>query len=197
MLQQLKLKPDFLSAWLRNPRQVGAVLPSSGGLTSAMASQVNNSKGLTIELGAGTGAVTSALLDKGVTPEKLVVVEKDQILAKKLARHFPTLKILEGDAARLQQLLKQSELGLADNVISSLPLLSMRSHTRIRVLCEIFNSLQPDGKLVQFTYSIKPPIHKQLANALQISGSRIDRVLWNLPPAHVWVYKRAKPNEYN
>ncbi|MES9863000.1 MAG: rRNA adenine N-6-methyltransferase family protein [Candidatus Thiodiazotropha sp. LLP2] len=197
MLQQLKIKPDFLSAWLRNPRQVGAVLPSSDCLTNAMAAQVNNNNGLTIELGAGTGAVTSALLNQGVSPEKLVVVEKDQILANKLARHFPTLTVLEGDAARLQQLLKQSELGLADNVISSLPLLSMRSHTRIRVLSEIFNSLHPEGKLVQFTYSMKPPIHERLANALQVCGNRIDRVLWNLPPANVWVYTRAKPNTFN
>jgi phosphatidylethanolamine/phosphatidyl-N-methylethanolamine N-methyltransferase len=197
MLQQLKIKPAFLSAWLRNPRQVGAVLPSSGGLTNAMAAQVNPETGLTIELGAGTGAVTSALLDKGVDPERLVVVEKDQILAKKLEHHFPTLKVLEGDAARLQQLLKQASLGLADNVVSSLPLLSMRSHTRIRVLSEIFNSLHPEGKLIQFTYSPAPPIPDRLANSLQVSGKRIDRIFLNFPPAHVWVYKRATPASFN
>ncbi|MEL0587035.1 MAG: hypothetical protein AAES65_19465 [Candidatus Thiodiazotropha sp. (ex. Lucinoma kazani)] len=79
-------------------------------------------------------------------------------MAKELDHHFPALRVLEGDAARLQQLLQRSGLGLADNVVSSLPLLSMRTLTRIRVLSQVFAILQPDGKLVQFTYSPRPPV---------------------------------------
>ncbi|ODB92273.1 hypothetical protein A3194_07720 [Candidatus Thiodiazotropha endoloripes] len=192
MLSQLKAKPDFISAWIRNPRQVGALFPSSGCLAQAMATQVSSMNGLTIELGAGTGAVTSALLNLGLNPKRLVVVEKDQILADKLISQFPSLSILAGDATRLQQLLKQKDLGLADSVVSSLPLLNMRTHTRIRVLTAIFNSLSDDGKLIQYTYSPAPPIPKQLARSMQLVGFRIDRILWNLPPAHVWVYQRFR-----
>ena len=191
VLRKLKIKPDFLSAWLRNPRQVGAVLPSSGGLTDAMAAQISEHPGLTVELGAGTGAVTSALLIRGLPPDRLILVEKDRILAKKLAHHFPSLQVLQGDAARLQQLLGASKLGPADNVVSSLPLLSMRSHTRIRVLAQIFNSLRPEGKLVQFTYSPRPPIPERLAASLGVEGKRIGRIMWNLPPAYVWVYRHT------
>ncbi|MCU7851671.1 MAG: methyltransferase [Candidatus Thiodiazotropha sp. (ex Monitilora ramsayi)] len=194
MSQRLKVRPRFLSAWLRNPRQVGAVLPSSDGLTQTMAAQVDRGTGLTVELGAGTGAVTSALLTRGVTPDRLIVVEKDQILAAELARHFPALRVLEGDAARLRKLLRRSALGLADNVVSSLPLLSMRTHTRIRVLAQIFAILHPEGKLVQFTYSPRPPVPVRLAYALGVEGERIERVFWNLPPANVWVYKRTRMN---
>ncbi|MEJ2612970.1 MAG: hypothetical protein P8179_23650 [Candidatus Thiodiazotropha sp.] len=188
------MKPVFLSAWLRNPLQVGAVVPSSEVLTNAMAAQISLGSGLTVELGAGTGAVTSALLTRGVTSDRLIVVEKDHILAGKLALKYPELTVLQGDAARLQQLLRQSELGLVDNVVSSLPLLSMRSHTRIRVLSGIFNSLQPEGKLVQFTYSPRPPIPDRLASSLRVAGKRIDLIIWNLPPAHVWVYKHISSN---
>jgi phosphatidylethanolamine/phosphatidyl-N-methylethanolamine N-methyltransferase len=190
MSRIFKIEPDFISAWLRNPRQIGAVLPSSGGLTQAMAAQINRNHGLTVELGAGTGAVTSALLSRGVTPERLILVEKDKILAQKLAHHFPKLRVLQGDAAHLPKLLKDSHLGLVDNVVSSLPLLSMRSHTRIRILAQIFNSLHPDGKLVQFTYSPRAPIPKSLATSLKVEGIRMKRILFNVPPAHVWVYKR-------
>ncbi|MCG8099531.1 MAG: phospholipid methyltransferase, partial [Candidatus Thiodiazotropha taylori] len=68
----MKAKPDFISAWMRNPRQVGALFPSSDCLAQAMAAQVNSMNGLTIELGAGTGAVTSALLDRGINPKRLL-----------------------------------------------------------------------------------------------------------------------------
>ncbi|MCG8052570.1 MAG: hypothetical protein AB2688_07110 [Candidatus Thiodiazotropha taylori] len=188
----MKAKPDFISAWMRNPRQVGALFPSSDCLAQAMAAQVNSLNGLTIELGAGTGAVTSALLDRGINPKRLLVVEKDQILADRLTSQFPSLSILAGDASRLQQLLKQNQLGLAESVVSSLPLLNMRIHTRIRVLSGIFNSLSHDGKLIQYTYSPAPPIPKQLARSMGVHGFRIDRILWNFPPAHVWIYRRFR-----
>ncbi|MES9969579.1 MAG: methyltransferase domain-containing protein [Candidatus Thiodiazotropha sp.] len=186
----MKARPTFLSAWLRNPIQVGAVLPSSNGLTSTMAAQTECGSGITIELGAGTGAVTSALLTRGIQANKLVLIEKDRILAKELSQHFPHLRVLEGDAARLKTLLQRSELGIVDNVVSSLPLLNMRHRTRVRILKQIFSVLHPEGKYVQFTYSLRPPITERLAHSLDIDGERTDRILLNLPPAHVWVYKR-------
>lgn len=188
----MKARSNFLSAWLRNPMQVGAILPSSNSLTSTMAAQINCGSGITLELGAGTGAVTSALLTRGINPEKLVLIEKDTILAGELSKRFPNLRVLEGDAARLKQLLQNSEMGLIDNVVSSLPLLNMRHRTRVRVLRQIFAVLHPEGKFVQFTYSLKPPISERLAYSLDVDGEMTDRILLNLPPAHVWVYRRRQ-----
>jgi len=184
------LKPHFWSAWLRNPRQVGAVLPSSHALARAMAAWVPVGPGLTVELGAGTGAVTTALLASGVRPDHLVIVEKDTKLAAQLTRRFPGLQVLTGDAAHLRTLLGIAPTGTVEGVVSSLPLLSMRTFTRTRILAEIFEVLVPGGRLVQFTYSPKPPIPESLAEALGVRGERVSRVLRNVPPANVWVYKR-------
>jgi phosphatidylethanolamine/phosphatidyl-N-methylethanolamine N-methyltransferase len=157
-----------------------------------MAAQTDCGPGITIELGAGTGAVTSALLTRGIKPNKLVLIEKDRILARELMQHFPNLQVLEGDAARLAQLLRISEIGRVDNVVSSLPLLNMRQRTRVRIIKQIFSILRPEGKFIQFTYSLRPPITERLSHSLDVNGERISRVLWNLPPAHVWVYKRRQ-----
>lgn len=192
MSQSLRLRPHFLSAWLRNPMQMGAVLPSSEGLASAMAAQVNNDQGLTLELGAGTGAVTSALLARGIAPDHLILVEKDRLLVRALASHFPQLRVISGDAGRLSRLFGGSGLGPVDTVVSSLPLLSMRSITRTRVLAQTFAILRPEGRLVQFTYSPRPPIPPAIAAALGVEGRRVDRVMWNFPPANVWVYTRVR-----
>jgi phosphatidylethanolamine/phosphatidyl-N-methylethanolamine N-methyltransferase len=173
--------------------QVGAILPSSNGLTSIMADQTHRGTGITIELGAGTGAVTSALLTRGIKPEQLLLIEKDRILAQELSQQFPHLRVMEGDAARLKQLLHRSEIDRIDNVVSSLPLLNMRQHTRLRIFKQIFTLLQPEGKFIQYTYSLRPPITKRLSHSLAIKGMRTGRALWNLPPAHVWVYRRTTP----
>jgi phosphatidylethanolamine/phosphatidyl-N-methylethanolamine N-methyltransferase len=175
--------------------QVGAILPSSNGLSSIMADQIHFGSGTTIELGAGTGAVTSALLSRGIKPEQLLVIEKDHGLAQALSQHYPDLQVLEGDAARLERLLQRSETGPIDNVVSSLPLLNMRKHTRLRILKQISSLLQPRGKFIQFTYSPRPPISERQSLSLDINGERTGRVLWNLPPAHVWVYRRTSLSE--
>ena len=181
---------QFLSAWLRDPRQTGSLLPSGSSLARAMAAQVDPGPGLVVELGVGTGAITRALIARGVTPQQLVLVEKDPALSGTLKQRFPDTVVLCGDAARLKGLLQRAGVGCCSTLISSLPLLSMRCLTRTRVLSQIFGVLGSHGTLVQFTYSPLPPIPDTLARALGLSGTRVGRVLWNLPPAAVWVYTR-------
>jgi len=70
----------FARAICSGPQAVGAACPSSRRLADYMASQaVAASKGYIVELGAGTGVVTASLLDHGVAPERLIVVEKSAL----------------------------------------------------------------------------------------------------------------------
>ncbi|MET0027406.1 MAG: phosphatidylethanolamine N-methyltransferase [Candidatus Thiodiazotropha sp.] len=190
MYTPFRIEPKFLFAWLRNPRQIGAIWPSGSELTHAMAAQIQHLPGVIVELGAGTGAVTSALLSRGVSDQQLVVVEKDPLLAAELSRRFPGLRIVLGDAARLSKLLGEIRVGPVDQIVSSLPLLSLRRQTRLRILSQIVRNLTPRGRLIQFSYSPKSPISAGLSESLQMEGSIRQRVLWNFPPARVWVYTR-------
>jgi len=183
---------QFLSAWLRNPLQTGALVPSGSALATAMAAQVEPDRGSVVELGAGTGVITRALLSRGVEPEHLVLLEKDHRLAAQLNQRFPQVYVLRGDAGRLKKILEQASVGQPGTVVSSLPLLSIPSQLRLRVLSQIFSILESDGELIQFTYSPLPPISAALATALKVTGSRVARVPWNLPPAAVWVYRRRR-----
>lgn len=183
---------SFLSAWLNDPLQTGALLPSGTRLAQAMAAQVDPGRGDVVELGVGTGAITRALLARGVPPERLILVEKNPALFHTLARSFPGVAAQLGDAARLRRLLDGAGGVRPAALVSSLPLLSMAPRQRLRVLLEMIASLAPDGVLVQFTYSPLPPIPETLAGALGISGSRAARVFSNLPPAAVWVYARRE-----
>ena len=56
----------FLREFLEAPAGVGAVWPSSEQLARGMAARIDpRGDGLVVELGAGTGVVTRALLDRG------------------------------------------------------------------------------------------------------------------------------------
>ncbi len=180
----------FVTQWLRDPRGVGALAPSGQQLASAMASQVVPGTGLVVELGAGTGVITRALLKHGVSAEQLLVIESSVSMSRNLKHLFPTVKVLQADAARLGMLLKVSGFSNPTTVVSSLPLISLYSRQRFRILKEIASVLPVGGQLIQFTYSPLPPISVVLAKRLGFEGTRVRRIAINLPPAAVWVYEK-------
>lgn len=91
----------FARAFVCSPRMVGAVCPSGRALAEALAERVPAGDGLVVELGAGTGAVTRVLLERGISLDRLVAVEKSGPLAEVLRRRFPELTVIRGDASLL------------------------------------------------------------------------------------------------
>ena len=173
--------------WLKNPRKIGAVAVSSAELAAAMARQIPHGPGWVVELGGGTGSVTKAILNAGTPPEKLIVLERDATLHKVLQERYPGVKVLLGDAGRLQSLLKLEGIDHVKAIVSSLPLISMKRSIQDRITAQVFLVLEPGAPLIQFTYSLFSPIHRRRHG---VEGTVGDRVLQNLPPASVWVYRK-------
>lgn len=181
----------FLLAALRSPRAIGSIIPSSRGLAKAMASAVDISRdGAVIELGAGTGVVTQALLNAGIAPEHLIVIERDEPLHQVLVAHFPQLTILRADAMALDTVLAAQGISKVNAVVSSLPFLSMPKEVRLTIQRHIATALGRDGMLIQFTYGPKSPISPEILREYHLHGKRIKLVVANVPPAHVWLYRR-------
>jgi phosphatidylethanolamine/phosphatidyl-N-methylethanolamine N-methyltransferase len=184
---------NFLAAWMRSPLKVGAVLPSSRALTHAMAGQVNlAAEGTVVELGAGTGVITQALLHAGVPNQKLAVVERDPKLHALLCTHYPQLQMLCGDAMHLQALLEEAGVQKVSAIVSSLPLMSMPKEVKQGIEEQLLMlSKLHDADIIQFTYGPVSPIGVQMLHKHGVVGKRVKFVMANIPPAHVWVY-RAK-----
>ncbi|MBM3602977.1 MAG: hypothetical protein FJX22_04285 [Alphaproteobacteria bacterium] len=126
----------FFAKWLRRPYAIGAVAPSSRWLAAAM---VANLPPLTddewvVELGGGTGVFTAALLRHGVSPKRLLVVERDPALAKLLRRKFPHVLIVMGDAAELAKLIARHDIGTVGAIVSGLPLIGMPKWIQAKIL---------------------------------------------------------------
>ena len=158
-----------------NPRAMGAACPSAPALAGYMASR------------GGTGAVTAALLKHGVPPWKIVVVERSPTLAHHLRQRFPQLRIIQGDAAHLGQLLSHEKIKKIGSIVSSLPLRSLQPATTHAIGRQFETLLEAGGLLVQYTYDLRGTQPRLLPRFHRLSS----KIVWsNLPPARVDVFER-------
>ncbi len=179
----------FLRRWLANPLRIGAVLPSSPSLTRLIARHaVTGDDGAVLELGPGTGAVTRALLDAGITEDRLILVEIDRKLHQWLAQQFPKALVIHGDAAKLQEILPRDLIGQISTVVSSLPILSFPLPQQRAIVEQVFGVTRADGRLLQYTYSPNSPF----ARGLVVPGKLLGRAPGNVPPASLWRFTRPE-----
>jgi phosphatidylethanolamine/phosphatidyl-N-methylethanolamine N-methyltransferase len=177
----------FIRSWIEKPLSTGAVTPSGKLLARNMARYVDpNGEGPVIELGPGTGPVTEALVEHGVDPARLVLVEFNPTFCKLLKQRFPQADVVQADAYRLRDALTHYTRHEAAAIVSGLPLMTKPRRTRLRLLGDALALLKPDAPFVQFTYAVVPPIPKLAGLTVEAS----ERIWLNLPPARVWVYRR-------
>jgi phosphatidylethanolamine/phosphatidyl-N-methylethanolamine N-methyltransferase len=178
----------FLRSWIEKPLHVGAVMPSGRLLARTMAQYVDrDGKDPVIELGPGTGAITSALIDRGVDPKRLVLVEYNPSFCALLRDRYPQARVVQGDAYTLRDTLWNVLGAPAAAIVSGLPLVTKPMMTRLKLIRDAFAALAPGAPFVQFTYSVAPPIPKSLPG---VSTEASERIWMNLPPARVWVYRK-------
>lgn len=181
----------FLRAGLRDPRGVSAIAPSGRALARLITSEIAESSGPVIELGAGTGVFTRALLGRGIPEGQLALVEADPQLAHLLRRRFPAAQVLSMGAAQLRRV-DPFEGHAAGSVVSGLPLLSMSRREIVRILRGSFRRLRSGGAFYQFTYGPLCPVPRAILRRLGLRAQRIGWVASNLPPASVYRIERTR-----
>jgi phospholipid N-methyltransferase len=172
----------FIKGWIRNPLAMGALAPSGKSLAKLMAKGVGADCRV-LELGAGTGTVTEALLANGVAPANLYLVERDRHFVKILERRFPRSHVIAADALELDDLPFAASF---DYVISGLPLLCFSPDKRYRALRQALRLLKPHGHLHQFTYGGRCPVDRDLRALLRTNSVLLGIAALNLPPAFVY-----------
>jgi phospholipid N-methyltransferase len=180
---------QFLKSWFKDPKLIGAVAPSGRALAKLM------SKGLgpgarVIELGAGTGTVTEALLGTGVRPENLYLLERNEAFFEILSRRFPRCPLVPADALELRERFKDS-LHSFDFVVSGLPLLLFAPEQKAHLFEQIFEVLGPNGAYQQFTYGARCPIDRAQRERLGLKRKLLGFAALNIPPAFVYRFSRA------
>ena len=177
----------FLRALIARPKNVGAVAPSSRALARAIARQIDPTRpGPILELGPGTGVITAALLERGIAPERLTVIEYDPDFAAAIAARFHGVHVIQGDAFDLKRTLGARHVESFAAIVSGLPLLNFPMPRRLALMEALASQMAPGAPLIQFSYGMHAPVVPPPGHSVHCAA-----LVWaNLPPARVWVYRK-------
>ncbi|MEO0636755.1 MAG: methyltransferase domain-containing protein [Pseudomonadota bacterium] len=149
--------------------------------------------GTVLELGAGTGVFTKALLDRGVKAADIVLVEREERFVPTLREMAPDAELLNDDAFALAK--EWADGGQRfDVVVSGLPFLNFPKERALELRNDLLRCLNPGGWISQITYGPKSPIALAPVDGMNVSGHRTKLVWRNLPPAHIWRYSLGVAN---
>ncbi|SEH02080.1 Phospholipid N-methyltransferase [Nonomuraea solani] len=186
----------FLREFVRSPLRTASVLPSSAWLAAQMVAGVpERGEPVVVELGAGTGAFTSAVQRRLRGRGRHVVVELNGRFAAEIARAYPSAEVVCADAVHLPGLLAELGVGPVDVVVSGLPWVAYAG--RPPLIESVAGVLSPAGVYTQFAYTWT----RWAAPARRLRGdlrTRFEEVVttatvWrNLPPARVYVARRPR-----
>ena len=178
----------FLRRWLANPLQMGSIVPSSPALCRRVVQHIRRTGDeWVIELGAGTGVVSRALLQGGVPPERVIVVEIVPDMARHLRQMLPGVEVIEGDARALPDLVPPRLHGHVGTVICGIPLVLLPVPEQRRFI-DAIAAVAPGRGFLHYSYCVTSPLPAQK------HGLVAKREAWtplNVPPASVWRYEAA------
>lgn len=178
----------FFRRWIANPLQMGSIVPSSPSLCRRVARQVRRAPDeFVIELGAGTGVISKALLDSGLPPEKLYVVEIVPAMAAHLRRVLPGVNVIEGDARELSRLLPAHVHHRIGTVVCGIPLVLLPVAEQARFI-DAIEAVAPRRGFLHYSYCVTSPLPFRRH---VMTAAREEWTPRNFPPASVWRYAPA------
>jgi len=177
----------FARQLLLRPKEISAIAPSSAALARAMTEGLGPKTGRVVEFGPGTGALTRAIIARGVAPADMTLFEMNPDFVAYLRNRFPGT-IVHHTGAQDAGTLCPAGVGA---VVSGLPLLSFPHDLRRAILMAAFAILRPGAPYVQFTYGPRPPIPDEMIAELGLLVERGPKFWTNLPPARVYRFRQS------
>ena len=176
----------FARAFLRSPRVVASVVPSSPLVERRVvqAAQAHRSR-VIVEFGGGTGGTTRALL-KGLPPDgRLLVIERTAEFIKGLEKiGDPRLTVVHGCASSIVAELGRHGLDGADAVVSGIPFSTLPARLAGQIVDALYAALVPGGRFVAYQFTDRVADY-----ARPVMGEpRIEYAFWNVPPVRIFTW---------
>lgn len=181
---------DFIRGFLRDPRGVGSVWPSSKSLAHRVISGGRaRSARMVVELGPGTGAITRPLLASIPAEGRLLALEIDPVFVRLLSRDVTDQRftIQQRASNQMKEALTSMGEDRADLVVSGIPFSTMPRQIALDTIECIRQCLAPGGRFV--AYQVRPDVRKLAEPILGPPSHSLE--LLNIPPMNVYVWEAA------
>lgn len=176
---------NFLKEYIKSPRTIGAIAPSSERLAKKMIESINfESAECIVEYGPGTGVFTEKLVRNKKRNTILILIEYNEKfceLLKDKYKDYENVVIVNDSAENIDKHLSKHKVKQVDYVLSGLPFASLPKSISSKILRKTRNIIKKNGLFITFQYTLMKKGY--LGNFFE--DISFDRVLYNLPPAYV------------
>lgn len=182
----------FLQEFLKNPSQVASIIPSSSFLERRIVTLSEIWTAHTVvELGAGIGGTTKAILAAMLPDAKLLSVEINPHFCT-LLNHVSDERLIVhcGSAQEIRAALSRYGLSAPDVVISGIPFSTIKRRTASLILAEIASVLTPGGRFV--AYQVSNQVN-ELSRPL-LGPARVEVEFLNIPPLRLYRWDKRDGN---
>jgi phospholipid N-methyltransferase len=184
----------FFQAFLKSPRVVASVIPSSSFLERRVITAADPATAsVVVELGAGTGGTTRSLL-KAMGPQaRLLAIERTADFVENLQRiNDIRLDVVHGCASSIGAELKRRGYPAADAVISGIPFSTLPEVLAAEIVTAVHGALGPGGRFVAYQFTDRVADYAQ-----PVMGTpEVEHELYNVPPLRVFTWRKEdRPRE--
>ena len=179
-------KLTFLQGFLRAPKGVGSVIPSSGFMERRLVDVAGLARAESVvELGPGTGGTTRAFLNAMPAGAALMAIELDPLFADHVRKAVrdPRLVVHQGSAEQIAEALSAYRQAAPQAVISGIPFSTMPAEVGRRIVEAVREALAPGGCFVAYQFR---DVVARLARPVFGAPSYQAMEFLNIPPMHVW-----------
>lgn len=176
----------FATAFLKSPRVVASVVPSSPLLERRVvrAAAIARSR-VVVEFGGGTGGTTRALLRSLPADGRLLVLERTEEFIGGLERiSDPRLTVVHDCASAIGAELERHGLGGADAVVSGIPFSTLPGAVAREIVDALYAALVPGGRFVAYQFTDRVAEYTRPV----MGEPRLEHEIWNVPPVRVFTW---------
>ena len=179
----------FFKGFLKEPRMVGSVIPSSRTTINAMLAPVDwaNCK-LFVEYGPGVGTFCQTVLDRLPRDGELLVIDTNPLFIDYLQRTFTDSRFhaVLGSAEDVEQIVQSIGHESADYVLSGLPFSTLPDGVGANIAAATERVLRTGGAFLTYQFA---PVARDLT-ARYFPRVETDQVWLNIPPCILaWGWK--------
>src|SRR3984957_1022721 len=176
----------FARNFFRHPRMLGSIVPSSRFLIKQLLEPINWGRArVIVEYGPGVGGITAEVLRHMRADATLVAIEMNPDFVRYLGEAITDkrLRVVQGSAAEVDDILRRFGFLRADYIISGIPFSTIPAPVREQILRKTHDVLEPGGAFLVYQFSTR--VLQDLKRVFGYVGRKFQPL--NVLPAHLFI----------